>query len=111
MQIACECVSSIHVIMESVRYVMFHVIFNQHMYVVAAPGSCFEIPSETPVELLFFSIAYNYLKEMLMRSFFFLSNLLLAMALFKWTRWFQNGFLFIEKEKALIKLYNKSDLA
>ena len=57
-QTASECVSSIHVIMESVRYIMFQVIFNQQMYLVAVPGSCFEIPSETPVELLFFSIAH-----------------------------------------------------
>ena len=57
--------------MESARYVMLHVIFNQHMHLVAVPGTCFDTPSETLVELLFFSIAYNYLKEMLMRSRFF----------------------------------------
>ena len=34
MQIASEGVSSIRLIMESVRYVMLHVLFNQEMYLV-----------------------------------------------------------------------------
>ena len=84
MQITSEWISSIHVIMKSVRYVMLHVIFKQNVYLVAVPGPCFEIPSETPVELLFFNIAYKYLKEMHMVSCFLLSNLPLAMAISKW---------------------------
>ena len=43
---------------------MLHVTFNQNVYLVAVPGPCFDTSSETPVEFLFFSIAYNYLKEM-----------------------------------------------
>ena len=34
MQIASEGVSSIRLMMESVRYVMLHVLFNQQMYLV-----------------------------------------------------------------------------
>ena len=82
--------------MESAQYVKLPVIFNQQMYLVAVSGPCFEIISETPVELLFFSTAYNYLKEMHMRSCFFLQ-------IFSWPLPFSNEPVVFKVDSNLLK--------